>query len=90
MVDTLAKAKETLATDELEFVAEVPLGVMIETAAAAPLVSDWAEHVAFFALGTNDLTASALGLDRDDAVAASQADALHPGLPAPDRRRCNG
>src|SRR5207302_11052045 len=54
--------------------------VLIETAAAAPLVSEWAEQVAFFALGTNDLTASALGLDRDDPVAASQADSLHPGL----------
>ena len=53
---------------------------MIETAAAAPLVGDWAEQVAFFALGTNDLAASALGLDRDDPVAASQADPLHPGL----------
>src|SRR5205823_4732742 len=40
----------------------------------------WAEHVDYFALGTNDLTASALGLDRDDPVAAAQMDSLHPGL----------
>ncbi len=53
---------------------------MIEVAAAVPLVSEWAERVAFFALGTNDLTASAMGIDRDDPVAAAQADPLHPGL----------
>jgi phosphoenolpyruvate-protein kinase (PTS system EI component) len=34
----------------------------------------------FFAIGTNDLAASALGLDRDDPLLARQADALHPGL----------
>jgi phosphoenolpyruvate-protein kinase (PTS system EI component) len=80
VVNMLAKAKRSLENDELAFAADVPLGIMIETAAAAPLVSEWAEQVAFFALGTNDLAASALGLDRDDPVAASQADALHPGL----------
>jgi phosphoenolpyruvate-protein kinase (PTS system EI component) len=53
---------------------------MIETAAAAALVAEWAEQAAFFALGTNDLTASALGLDRDDPLIARQIDALHPGL----------
>ena len=53
---------------------------MIETAAAAPMAADWAQQAAFFALGTNDLTASALGLDRDDPAAAAQMDPLHPGL----------
>ena len=53
---------------------------MIEVAAAIPLAAMWAEKVAFFALGTNDLSASALGIYRDDALAASQVDALHPGL----------
>src|SRR5205085_11224493 len=41
---------------------------------------DWAEQVDFVALGTNDLAASALGVDRDDPAAASQSDPLHPGL----------
>src|SRR5205823_1101817 len=64
----------------LELAKAVPLGVMIEVAASVPLVGLWAEQVDFFALGTNDLTATALGLDRDDPVAAGQIDALHPGL----------
>lgn len=80
VVATLAKAKQELTNDNLEFAAAVPLGVMIETAATVPLVAEWADHVAFFALGTNDLTASALGLDRDDPVTTDLMDSLHPGL----------
>jgi len=49
-------------------------------AAAAPMVSCWAEQVDFFALGTNDLTASAMGLDREDPLAAGLFDSLHPGV----------
>jgi phosphotransferase system enzyme I (PtsP) len=78
--ETLARAREDLTREGLPFAADVPLGVMIEVAAAASLVPTWAEQVAFFAIGTNDLTASALGLDRDDPLIARQADALHPGL----------
>jgi phosphotransferase system, enzyme I, PtsP len=77
---TVARAREELAREGLEHGRDVPLGAMIEVAAAVPLVSEWAERVAFFALGTNDLTASAMGIDRDDPVAAAQADPLHPGL----------
>jgi phosphotransferase system enzyme I (PtsP) len=77
---TVAQAREELAREGLEHARDVPLGAMIEVAASVPLVGEWAERVAFFALGTNDLTASAMGIDRDDPAAAGQADPLHPGL----------
>jgi len=77
---TLAQARDSLNREGLPHVDSVPLGLMIETAAAVPLVADWIEQVDFLALGTNDLTASALGLDRDDPVVAAQVDGLHPGL----------
>jgi phosphotransferase system enzyme I (PtsP) len=80
VLETVAKARDSLMAEGLPFAADVPLGVMIETAAAAVLASGWAEQVAFFAIGTNDLTASALGMDRDDPLLARQADTLHPGL----------
>jgi phosphoenolpyruvate-protein kinase (PTS system EI component) len=80
VLETLARSREELAREELDFSPSVPLGVMIEVPAAVPMVAVWAEQVEFFALGTNDLTAAALGLDRDDPVAASQIDSLHPGL----------
>ncbi|HZV05791.1 MAG TPA: putative PEP-binding protein [Gemmataceae bacterium] len=80
VLETVDKARDSLAAEGLPFAADVPLGVMIEVAAAVSLVSAWAEQVSFFAIGTNDLAASALGLDRDDPLLAQQADSLHPGL----------
>lgn len=80
VVGTLAREKSALAQEGLEHACEVPVGAMIEVAAAVPMIGLWAEQVAFFALGTNDLVASALGLDRDDPVSAQQADPLHPGV----------
>src|SRR5207244_1993922 len=77
---TLSEAKEALAREGLEHAADVPLGVMLETAASLPLAGAWAAEAAYFALGTNDLAASALGLDRDDPATAGLADPLHPGL----------
>jgi phosphotransferase system enzyme I (PtsP) len=80
VIQTLTEARADLAAAGLAYAERAPLGVMIEVAAAAAMVEDWAERVDFFALGTNDLTASALGVDRDDPVAATQCDPLHPGL----------
>jgi phosphotransferase system enzyme I (PtsP) len=80
VLETVTRAHESLAREGLDFAGAVPVGLMIEVAAAAPMVSLWAEQVDFFALGTNDLTASALGLDRDDPLAAEQIDSLHPGV----------
>src|SRR5262249_3983158 len=80
VIDTVAGARQDLEREGLEFGRDVPLGAMIEVAAAVPLVPAWAEQGSFFALGTNDLTASGLGLDRDGRVGAGQADPLHPGL----------
>src|SRR5205823_6667986 len=54
--ETAAQARESLAAEGLTHAADVPVGAMIETAAAVPLLGGWAEHAAFFALGTNDLT----------------------------------
>jgi phosphoenolpyruvate-protein kinase (PTS system EI component) len=80
VMQTLTRARGDLSRDGHSFVEQLPIGVMIEVAAAVPLVKLWAEQIDFFALGTNDLTASALGVDRDDPVAANQIDSLHPGI----------
>jgi phosphotransferase system enzyme I (PtsP) len=79
-LDTLARAKKELEQEELPHNPNVPLGAMIEVAAAVPMVRLWAERSAFFALGTNDLTASALGVDRDDRAGVGGADPMHPGI----------
>lgn len=80
VLQTLDRAREELKREELPYAEDVSLGLMIEVAAATTMLDLWAEHVDYFALGTNDLSASALGIDRDDTVAPGQSDSLHPGL----------
>jgi phosphotransferase system, enzyme I, PtsP len=80
LLATVKEAHEELRREGLDFAPRVPLGIMIEVAAATAMVEAWARHVDYFALGTNDLIASALGIDREDPVGASRNDTLHPGL----------
>lgn len=80
VLETVNQVRARLLNSGMDSVPEVPLGAMIEVAGAVPLVGNWANDVDFFALGTNDLSASALGIDRDDALAAGQIDPLHPGV----------
>jgi phosphotransferase system enzyme I (PtsP) len=80
IIQTVGQARDELQRDGLEFGADVALGIMLEVAAATTMVERWASQVDFFALGTNDLVASALGIDREDPVGASRDDPLHPGF----------
>jgi phosphoenolpyruvate-protein kinase (PTS system EI component) len=57
-----------------------PLGIMIETPAAALAADALALEADFFAIGTNDLTMYALAVDRGESEAASLYDPLHPGV----------
>jgi phosphotransferase system enzyme I (PtsP) len=80
VLQTVAEARAELRTEALDFGTQVPLGVMIEVAAAAAMTELWAERVDFFTIGTNDLIASALGVDRENPIGASRNDPLHPGV----------
>ncbi len=57
-----------------------PLGVMIETPAAALAADGLARVSDFFALGTNDLTMYTLAVDRAEATIAPLYDPLHPAV----------
>lgn len=59
---------------------EVPIGVMIETPAAAVLAADLAKEAAFFSVGTNDLTQYTLAVDRQNAKLGQFYDPYHPAL----------
>ncbi len=58
----------------------IPLGVMIETPAAAEILDLIAPYVDFLSLGTNDLTQYVLAVDRGAAHLADRYDPLHPAL----------
>ncbi len=58
--------KQELDAENIPYQADTPVGIMIETAAAA-LISDCLSKVSdFFSLGTNDLTQYTLGIDREN------------------------
>ena len=57
-----------------------PIGIMIETPAAALSADALALEADFFSIGTNDLTMYAMAADRADADVALLYDPLHPGL----------
>ena len=58
----------------------VPIGVMIETPAAAPTCDLMASRVDFFCLGTNDLIQYYLVIDRSDQSVVHLYNPFHPAI----------
>lgn len=59
---------------------EVPIGIMVETPAAAVLAQELAKEAAFFSVGTNDLTQYTLVVDRQNPGLGAFYDPYHPAL----------
>lgn len=65
-IDLIKEVQNELTSEGIPFQKDIPVGIMIETAAAA-LISDCLVKVSdFFSLGTNDLTQYTLGIDREN------------------------
>jgi len=65
---------------ELGLAVDIPLGIMIETPAAAMLSDQLAAEADFLSIGTNDLSQYVLAMDRGNAALASRVDACHPAV----------
>jgi len=86
-LDEVKQAKQLLneAAAELDargvqYRHDLPLGVMVETPAAALSVHTLVDDVSFFSIGTNDLVQYTLAVDRGSANLASRFTPLHPAV----------
>jgi len=76
----IAKAvRDELAEQDIPF-QHVPIGLMIETPAAAIISDILAKEANFFSIGTNDLTQYTLAVDRQNGSVAAFCDIYHEAI----------
>jgi phosphotransferase system enzyme I (PtsI) len=76
----LKESAAELAARGVPHRADVPLGVMVETPAAAVCVDTFVKDVDFLSIGTNDLVQYTLAVDRGNASLVTRFTPLHPAV----------
>jgi phosphocarrier protein FPr/phosphocarrier protein len=90
-LDELAAVKAIVAQQAAELgLALPPLGVMVETPAAAVMADALAHACDFLSIGTNDLTQYTLAMDRGNPAVAGSIDGLDPAVLRLIAQTCSG
>jgi len=76
----IENVKQTLASENIDFDNEVPIGGMIEVPAAAIAAEQFAAELDFLSIGTNDLIQYTLAIDRIDDQVNYLYDPLNPAV----------
>ena len=80
-LEELHEAKQVAEQVRQELgVPPVEIGIMVEVPSTVLMAAEFAKHVDFFSVGTNDLTQYTLAMDRMHAALAKNVDGLHPAI----------
>ncbi|MFW5663275.1 MAG: phosphoenolpyruvate--protein phosphotransferase, partial [Bacteroidota bacterium] len=79
-LDMIKNAKSELRDKKISFDEDIPVGIMIETPAAALMADSMAKKCDFLSIGTNDLTQYVLAADRMNELVSGVFNSFHPAV----------